>query len=94
MVAAEQDRLPEDELLAQMSYVELVVNFVHTMTLYFHSTLTFAAMDTTSTALSRTIHLLAYNQDVQYRFRQEVTTALNDAGGTLDYDAVVRFKVL
>ncbi|KAA1478305.1 cytochrome P450 [Dentipellis sp. KUC8613] len=67
MAAAEEDRLSEEELLAQMS------------------TLLFAAMDTTSSALSRIVYLLAEHQDVQDRLREELVKA-QEACGALDYD--------
>ncbi|KAF8910661.1 cytochrome P450 [Gymnopilus junonius] len=50
-------------------------------------TLTFAATDTTSSALSRTIHLLAQNKDVQDKLRQEISGARkNNAGQDPGYD--------
>ncbi|KAL1745738.1 cytochrome P450 [Schizophyllum fasciatum] len=49
------------------------------------STLIFAAMDTTSSALSRIMHLLATNTDVQDRLRAEIRAA-KDQYGVLTYD--------
>ncbi|KAJ3565769.1 hypothetical protein NP233_g7435 [Leucocoprinus birnbaumii] len=51
------------------------------------STLVFAGMDTTSSALSRILYLLATHQDVQERLRQEIQEAQND--GELTYDQLV-----
>ncbi|EIM84997.1 cytochrome P450 [Stereum hirsutum FP-91666 SS1] len=76
MEAAEKDRLPDIELLGQMS------------------TLTFAAMDTTSTALSRILHLLSMNQPVQDRLREELVNARKEAGGDFDYDALMGLPFL
>lgn len=45
----------------------------------------FAAMDTTSNALSRVLHLLAINQDVQEKLREEIVSASQD-GGDFSYD--------
>ncbi|KAA1478306.1 cytochrome P450 [Dentipellis sp. KUC8613] len=50
------------------------------------STLLFAAMDTTSSALSRILYLLAEHQDVQDKLRDELMKAQEVAGGALDYD--------
>ncbi|EJF59099.1 cytochrome P450 [Dichomitus squalens LYAD-421 SS1] len=50
------------------------------------SSILFAAMDTTSTALSRILHLLAQHQEVQEKARLEVIEARTAAGGDLDYD--------
>ncbi|KAJ3552463.1 hypothetical protein NP233_g12877 [Leucocoprinus birnbaumii] len=51
------------------------------------STLVFAGMDTTSSALSRILYLLATHQDVQERLRQEIQEAQSD--GELTYDQLV-----
>ncbi|EIN07006.1 cytochrome P450 [Punctularia strigosozonata HHB-11173 SS5] len=79
--ASDNDRLPEAEVIAQMS------------------TLVFAATDTTTNALSRTLFLLSQNQDVQRRLRDEIVQAKAGRDGDLTYeeldtlpylDAVVR----
>ncbi|KAJ2915637.1 hypothetical protein MD484_g4757, partial [Candolleomyces efflorescens] len=70
MAASEEDRLPENELLAQIS------------------TLTFAAMDTTSNSLARILSLLSTHPDVQEKLRQEIREAREEHGGDLDYDAL------
>ncbi|EDR02322.1 uncharacterized protein LACBIDRAFT_309740 [Laccaria bicolor S238N-H82] len=75
MDAAEEDKLEESELVAQVSG------------------LTFAAMDTTSGALSRTLHLLAQHQEVQEKLRREVTEARAKAGD-LTYDGLVSLPYL
>ncbi|RPD54893.1 cytochrome P450 [Lentinus tigrinus ALCF2SS1-7] len=74
MNAAEQDRLPEEELLGQMS------------------TFIFAAMDTTSNALSMTLFLLAQHPEVQEKLRQEILEASN--GEDLGYDTLVSLPYL
>ncbi|KAA1468089.1 cytochrome P450 [Dentipellis sp. KUC8613] len=51
------------------------------------NTLLFAAMDTTSSALSRIICKLAEHQDVQDKLRDEIVKAL-EGSNTLDYDTV------
>ncbi|KIK05288.1 hypothetical protein K443DRAFT_3951 [Laccaria amethystina LaAM-08-1] len=67
MDASEEDRLEDDELIAQVS------------------ALTFAAVDTTSSALSRILHLLAHHPDIQEKLRREVTEVRAERGD-LPYD--------
>lgn len=77
MEASEEDKLPESEVLAQMS------------------TLTFAAMDTTSSALSRILSILAIHPEVQDRVRQEILDALEkNEGRDLSYDELVSLPLL
>lgn len=66
--APEEDRLPENEVIAQIS------------------TLMFAAMDTTTYATSRILHLLAIHQDVQDKLRAEIRAAKAKFEGEPDYD--------
>ncbi|KAF6760456.1 cytochrome P450 [Ephemerocybe angulata] len=75
MAASEEDRLPDAELLAQMS------------------TLTFAAMDTTSNALARILHLLCDHQEAQDKLREEITEAQKQHG-RLQYDELVSLPYL
>ncbi|PPQ71210.1 hypothetical protein CVT25_004681 [Psilocybe cyanescens] len=58
------------------------------------STLIFAAMDTTSGALSRLLHLLATNPTVQDKLRQEVVEARERLRGGLSYDELVALPYL
>ncbi|KAJ3475173.1 hypothetical protein NLI96_g12014 [Meripilus lineatus] len=74
MLASEEDKLPEDELLGQMS------------------TLVFAAMDTTSNALSRVLHLLAQHQSIQDKLRAELTAI--DSSEDIPYDQLVELPYL
>ncbi|EIM84926.1 cytochrome P450 [Stereum hirsutum FP-91666 SS1] len=76
MEASEQDRLPEEEILGQIS------------------TLTFAAMDTTSSALSRILHLLSQRQELQERLRAELVDARKAADGNLDYEHLMGLPFL
>ncbi|KAF9815150.1 hypothetical protein IEO21_04768 [Rhodonia placenta] len=71
----EEDKLPDEELLAQLA------------------TLTSAAVDTTSSALARILHLLAENQDVQEKLRREIVDAHKD-GNELSYDELVELPYL
>ncbi|KAF5316337.1 hypothetical protein D9619_006495 [Psilocybe cf. subviscida] len=59
------------------------------------STLIFAAMDTTSNALSRILHLLSTHPEVQDRLRQEIHEARNNYGDEdLPYDKLVLLPYL
>ncbi|KAF8183391.1 cytochrome P450 [Pholiota molesta] len=58
------------------------------------STLIFAAMDTTSSALARILYLLATNQDVQDKLRKEITDARENSNGELSYDQLVALPYL
>ncbi|PPQ69083.1 hypothetical protein CVT26_003558 [Gymnopilus dilepis] len=59
------------------------------------TTFTFAATDTTSTAISRTLHLLAHHKDAQDRLRQELRKARQDNDGEdISYDALVSLPYL
>jgi hypothetical protein len=58
-------------------------------------TLIFAAMDTTTNALSRSLQLLATHPEVQEKLRQEILTALEENGGQdLSYDEMVSLPFL
>ncbi|KAH6915167.1 cytochrome P450 [Coprinopsis sp. MPI-PUGE-AT-0042] len=59
------------------------------------STLTAAAVDTTSGALSRTLQMLSENQDVQEKAREEVLEAKRENGGEdLTYDQLLQLPYL
>ena len=64
------------------------------MTLCYYRTLTFAAMDTTSTALSRILFLLAQHQDAQDRLRSEIRQAQKKDGSDFGYDDLERLVYL
>ena len=60
-----------------------------------HRSLTFAATDTTSGALTRTFHLLAQHKDVQAKVRAELRNARKaNGGGDIDYDTLVSLPLL
>ncbi|KAJ3572763.1 hypothetical protein NP233_g2876 [Leucocoprinus birnbaumii] len=59
------------------------------------ASLTFAAMDTSSSALSRIIYILGEHQEVQDRLRQELFEAKkNNNGKDLDYDQITTLPFL
>ncbi|EFI26780.1 hypothetical protein CC1G_15703 [Coprinopsis cinerea okayama7 len=77
MSASETDRLPDSELLAQLS------------------TLTFAAMDTTSNTTARLIHTLASNPTIQSQLRSELLNAkANVDGRDLTYEELDQLPLL
>ncbi|KAK7038695.1 hypothetical protein VNI00_010579 [Paramarasmius palmivorus] len=83
--ASEEDKLDENELIGQYK------NFTYRQ----HRTLIFAAMDTTSSALARTLLLLAENPAVQTRLRKELVEARQENQGLdLGYDELVSIPYL
>lgn len=54
----------------------------------------FAAMDTTSSALSRLLQLLSLHQDVQDELRKEINGAIEAERGDLPYDKIVSLPYL
>jgi len=59
------------------------------------TSLTFAATDTTSGALSRIFHLLALHKEVQAKVRREILNAKRENGGEdLSYDSLVSLPYL
>ncbi|OCH84539.1 cytochrome P450 monooxygenase [Obba rivulosa] len=90
MNAMEDDRLPDHEVVAQMRQV---LRYVITIFLSFpYSTLIFAAMDTTSNALSKTLNLLAEHPEIQQKLRKELVEATQ--GGDIPYDDLVHLPYL
>ncbi|KAF6741777.1 cytochrome P450 [Ephemerocybe angulata] len=73
--ASLEDKLPDDEVVAQIS------------------TLMFTAMDTTSSALSRILWLLAKHSDVQIKLREEIRKAKQEFDEP-DYDQLFSLKYL
>ena len=93
MTASEEDRLPEEEILAQMSYVFNDWLSGHELAdVLFPSTFILAGMDTTSTALSITLTLLSEHPEVQEKLRKEILEA--SKGEPLDYDDLVSLPYL
>jgi len=73
--ADEKDKLPEHEVLGQMS------------------TFIFAGHETTSGAISRTLHLLALHPEVQNLLREEVSQAVKEHGN-VPYDVLMGLPFL
>ncbi|KAG6864977.1 hypothetical protein C0991_005846 [Blastosporella zonata] len=85
MEASEEDKLPDSEVLAQASQLTIAaLGF-----LLISITFAFAATDTTSNALSRTLHLLATHPEAQERLRVEIIEARKAHGADLPYEDLV-----
>lgn len=57
-------------------------------------TLVFAAMDTTSAAISRVLHQLAIHPDVQEKLRAEVTEAYHHQDEDIDFNNIAALPYL
>ena len=95
MDASEEDKLDEAELVAQVGCVSLIFasNINDLTPLRLTRGLTFAAVDTTSNAISRTLHLLAEHQHIQEKLRLEIAEARAKTG-SLAYDELVSLPYL
>jgi hypothetical protein len=95
MEADEADRLPDEELLGQVSYVtHLRLSFPKFPLTAPPRTLIFAATDSTSTVLSRLMHILSQHQDVQDKLRAEIREAHEEYGPRLPYDVIIALPFL
>lgn len=86
-MALEADRLPEDQVLAQLSSVHFLHSLLLQLLIMSYSTLLFAATDTASNALMQILQILAENPDVQDRLRTEVQKA--EHNGEISYDELI-----
>ncbi|KAI0739059.1 cytochrome P450 [Daedaleopsis nitida] len=88
MDAAEEDRMPDNQVVGQMTWAHPLPAErirIPVLTSTYARTLLFAAMDTTSNALSRTLHLLSLHPNVQAKLRREVLDATTN-GLNVSYD--------
>ncbi|KAJ3980085.1 cytochrome P450 [Lentinula detonsa] len=80
MKASEEDRLEDTEVISQLKIC---------------STLIFAAMDTTSSAMARLLHLLAQHPDAQGKLRQELIEARRQNDGhDFSYEELIALPYL
>ena len=97
MMATEQDKLPEEEVIAQISYASefILISRSHTDVLRcsLSRTFIFAAMDTTSNALAITLMLLGEHPDVQQKLRDKILETF-DEKNEFDYDELVSLPYL
>ena len=94
MESPEGDVLPDEEIIGQISYVTIVrLNLPSCTQNTRYRTLVFAATDTTSSAVSRILHLLAQHEAVQERLRKEIVEARRDRGD-LSFDDLFELPYL
>jgi|ERR1700722_18099487 len=98
MAAKEEDHLPDEELISQTRFVTNLHHAplqprLNVATIFVSSALIFAASDTTSSAMSRILHVLATHPTEQARLRKEVREARHDHGD-LDYEALMGLPYL
>jgi cytochrome P450 len=93
MQASKEDRLPDLELIGQMKYISANDFSAVCLQLESFSTLLFAAVDTTSGALARILHVLAQHPGAQERLRKEITQSRAN-GGDLDYNDLMALPYL
>ncbi|KAG6855803.1 hypothetical protein H0H87_010721, partial [Tephrocybe sp. NHM501043] len=97
MEASEEEKLPDAQVLGQCM-VDVVsegtISFNLTRFILMARTFVFAATDTTSNALSRTLSILATHPEVQERLRVEVTEARKVHGGDIPYDHLVELPFM
>lgn len=94
MEADEADRLPDEEVVGQVKYVKPKLCEERQTQASFLSTLTFAATDSTSSALSRILHVLCEHRDIQDKLRHEIREAQKQHGERLLYDVISQLPLL
>ena len=91
MAESSDDRMSEEELLGQMTYVRVRSCFGDTKVS--GRVLLFAATDTTSSSLTRILHLLALHPNIQDKLRTELKEACKD-NKELTHDQLVSLPIL
>ncbi|KAJ3711890.1 cytochrome P450 [Lentinula guzmanii] len=96
MKASEEDRLEDTEVISQViSDFDFLHLLQFTSGLKICSTLIFAAMDTTSSAMARLLHLLAQHPDAQKKLRQELIEAKRQNDGhDFSYEELIALPYL
>ena len=97
MAAADNEKMSDEEIYAQMSYVAVSrcgALYELRPTYCSHRTFILAGMDTTSNALSRILQLLAQHPDVQEKLRAEIAEAQGGDGSDIPYDDLVKLPYL
>ena len=90
---SEDDRLSEEEVVAQMMYATVRFSLSTTNGRSIFRGFLVAATDTTSSALNRILHLLALHPDVQDKLRKELEEAFED-NEELTHDRLVSLPFL
>ncbi|KAJ7336312.1 cytochrome P450 [Mycena albidolilacea] len=83
--ASLSERLSEDEIIGQLKCVCISPTTDSGVTSAMHPTVAYHDLPATSSALSRTLHLLAQYPDVQEKLRQEIRSAQQE-GADISYD--------
>ena len=83
-----RDRLSDEEVVAQISYVALLFRSLCRKIDRGHRIFTVAAVDTTSSALARTLWILSRRQDAQDKLREEIREA-RKGGRELGFDELM-----
>lgn len=96
MLASDEEKLSDAEVIAQITSISPLSTSQKIPSSYMsYSSLTFAATDTTSGALSRILHQLAIHKDVQAKLREEIKDEKRANGGQdLEYDQLVSLPYL
>lgn len=96
MMADENDRLPDEELISQMSCVLLhMLSWrVRAELTWADRTFALAGMDTTSNAVSRILHILSDKPDYQQKLRDEILAARSLHGDDIPYDDLMQLPFL
>ena len=94
MAASDADRLPENEVIAQMAYVEtrLLLHSCSDLRCVNFSGLVLGATDTTSNTLARILEQLAIHPEVQQELRDELLSS--GAAEGMSYDDLNRLPLL
>ncbi|PSR73291.1 hypothetical protein PHLCEN_2v10852 [Hermanssonia centrifuga] len=92
-----QQQLEEDKDILSILYLVSQTSSTPSLAVFHFfrrkkSTLVFAATDTTSSAISRVLHLLAQHQDVQEQLRKEIVEARH--GQDISYDQLLELPLL
>ena len=92
--ASEENQLSEEEVIAQIAYdVIYPANFNSYRVAHLSRSLVVAGTDTTSNALTRTLHLLSLHPDAQDKLRDELRVACED-NEELTHDRLVSLPYL
>ena len=90
--ADEKDRLSDDEVIAQMSYVALLPSSELCPLTWRRRLFIVGGLDTTASALSRILMLLSLHPERQRRLRQEILES--HAADGMEYDELIRLPFL
>lgn len=94
-MASVGDKLTDEEILAQMSYVsESCHPDAMTVLMTIRRTFILAGVDTTSNAMARILHLLSLHPEVQDKLRKEIIDAREQYGDNVPYDELSQLPYL